>query len=206
MLERYAPPSTSRPVIGPSLSADVDRRRLEASRLLPLSDKAQLGQFMTPATIAEFMASLFSPLNRSEIRLLDPGAGVGSLAAAFVQRACHEPTPPQRLTVTAYEVDPNLAASLRTTLEECTHLASAHEIDLTYELLPFDFIEHATEALSGGLFSNPAIVYARHHKSTLQEDQQPISSQTAVAKRRYRSHEPLCCLCSVIYSVVGARR
>ena len=58
--------------------------------LLPLSDKAQLGQFMTPATIAVFMASLFSPLNRPEIRLLDPGAGVGSLTAAFVQRACRE--------------------------------------------------------------------------------------------------------------------
>lgn len=156
MLERYAPPSTSKSVIVSPLSADVDRRRLEASRLLPPSDKAQLGQFMTPATIARFMASLFSPLNRSEIRLLDPGAGVGSLAAAFVQRVCQEPTPPQRLTVTAYEVDPNLAASLRTTLEECTHLASAHGIDLTYELLPFDFIEHVTQSLSGGLFSSPA--------------------------------------------------
>ena len=156
MLERYLPPSTSRSMIVSPLSADVDRRRLEASRLLPLSDKAQLGQFLTPASIADFMASLFSPLNGSEIRLLDPGAGVGSLTAAFVQRACHEPAPPKHLSVTAYEVDPNLAASLRTTLEECTHLARAHGIDLTYELLPFDFIEHATEALSGGLFSNPA--------------------------------------------------
>ena len=155
MLERYVPPSTSRSMIGPPLTADVDRRRLEASRLLPLPDKAQLGQFMTPATITEFMTSLFSPLNGSEIRLLDPGAGVGSLTVAFVQRTCHEPAPPKRLSVTAYEVDPNLAASLRTTLEECTHLASAHGIDLTYELLPFDFIEHATEALSGGLFGKP---------------------------------------------------
>ena len=62
MLEHYIPPSTSRSLIMSPLSADVDRRRLEASRLLTLSDKAQLGQFMTPATIAEFMASLFSPL------------------------------------------------------------------------------------------------------------------------------------------------
>ena len=96
MLEHFVSPSTSRSVIVSPLSADVDRRRLEASRLLTLSDKAQLGQFMTPAAIAEFMASLFSPCNdTSEIRLLDPGAGVGSLTAAFVQRACHEPTPPQ---------------------------------------------------------------------------------------------------------------
>ena len=70
MLERYLPPSTSRSIIVPPLTADVDRRRFEVSRLLTLSDKAQLGQFMTPETIAEFMASLFSPLNRSEFAYL----------------------------------------------------------------------------------------------------------------------------------------
>ncbi len=134
---------------------NVDRRRLEASGSLPLANKAQLGQFLTPASIAEFMASLFSPLSVPEIRLLDPGAGVGSLAAAFVQRACLEPTPPDRLSITAYEIDPRLANPLRTTLEDCVTVARAYGIDLAYELLPLDFIEHATEALSGGLFGKP---------------------------------------------------
>ena len=102
-----------------TLRGDVDRRRLEALVYSRCRTKLNLGQFLTPASIAEFMASLFSPLTRSEICLLDPGDGVGSLTAAFVQRACHEQTPPKHVSVTAYEIDPVLATSLRTTLEEC---------------------------------------------------------------------------------------
>ncbi len=110
---------------------------------------------MTSAPIARFMASLFSALQQREIRLLDPGAGVGSLTAAFVQRACSEPVPPQRITITAYEVDTILQTPLQATLEDCVRVARAAGIELTYQIQPIDFIEHATQALTGGLFSQP---------------------------------------------------
>ena len=47
--------------------------------------KADLGQFLTPATVARFMASMFPPSNKQTCRLLDAGAGVGSLSCAFSQ-------------------------------------------------------------------------------------------------------------------------
>lgn len=141
-------------ILVPSFSATVDRRRIEAARLLSPADRTRLGQYMTPAPIANFMASLFSTVDRREIHLLDPGAGIGSLTAAFVQRVCEEQTP-HYLSITAYEVDPNLAVALQTTLEDCTKLAQTHGVDFAYEVLPFDFIEHATEVLSGGLFGKP---------------------------------------------------
>ena len=57
----------------------VDKLRLEAISQLDARRKAELGQFMTPTSVARFMASLFSP-RRGAVRLLDPGAGVGSLS------------------------------------------------------------------------------------------------------------------------------
>lgn len=46
-------------------------------------NKAQLGQYLTPSSIANFMASLFSP-KEQYIKLLDAGAGIGSLTIAAV--------------------------------------------------------------------------------------------------------------------------
>ncbi len=108
---------------------------------------------MTSAPIAEFMASLFAPLSHRTIRLLDPGAGVGSLTAAFVQRACREIVPPEHIDITAYEIDPLLEVPLRATLEDCVRAACFAGIALTYRILPVDFIEHATQVLSEGLYS-----------------------------------------------------
>jgi len=47
--------------------------------------KAQLGQFMTPASVARFMASLFPAGSLHTCRLLDAGAGRGALTCAFLQ-------------------------------------------------------------------------------------------------------------------------
>lgn len=88
----------------------IEQVRQEANNLLNPLQKAALGQFMTPATVAQFMASLFSG-ERGAVRLLDAGAGVGSLTAAFVDQwggdAVH---------ATAYEIDKTLASYLRDTL------------------------------------------------------------------------------------------
>lgn len=99
------------------------------------------------------MASLFSDVSRPEITLLDPGAGVGSLTAAFIQRVCAESRRPSHISVTAYEIDGGLATTLRLTLEECVQFAAAANIQMTYRLVQEDFILHASEALDGGLFA-----------------------------------------------------
>jgi adenine-specific DNA-methyltransferase len=55
----------------------------------PRSRQEELGQFLTARPVAEFMASMFGPLPRT-VRLLDAGAGAGSLTAAFVSRCCEK--------------------------------------------------------------------------------------------------------------------
>ena len=90
--------------------AAVDHVRMEAASQLNPARKIEFGQFMTPSTVARFMVSLFSE-RRTPVRLLDAGAGVGSLTAAFISRWESD-----AIAISAYEIDPALAVYLRQTL------------------------------------------------------------------------------------------
>lgn len=96
----------------------VDFFRLDANRKLDPSRRSDLGQFMTPPPTARLMASLFQA-EIENIRLLDAGAGVGSLTAAFVGEICNREQKPKEIHVTAYEVDGDLAEYLANTLKQC---------------------------------------------------------------------------------------
>ena len=82
----------------------IDTRRRDTSRKLDPARRSALGQFMTPSSTARFMAGMFASISDSEVRLLDAGAGVGSLISAFVDRCLV--APPKSLHVTAWEIDP----------------------------------------------------------------------------------------------------
>lgn len=58
----------------------------DAYKLLDQSKRGQLGQFYTPFAISRFMASLFQDIS-GNVRLLDPGCGIGSLTGAFIEEA-----------------------------------------------------------------------------------------------------------------------
>ena len=89
----------------------VDDVRLEANHRLNSVRKLELGQFMTSDNIARFMASLFSE-RAGSVRLLDAGAGIGSLTDAFISR-----WGTANVNVSAYEIDPTMVSYLRSTLE-----------------------------------------------------------------------------------------
>ena len=89
----------------------IDQTRLEVSPTLDPKRRSKLGQFMTPGKIAAFMAGMFENMPTA-VRLLDAGAGMGALTAAFVSEACRRPVRPASISVTAYEVDPQLAEIL----------------------------------------------------------------------------------------------
>jgi adenine-specific DNA-methyltransferase len=89
----------------------VDQARLEANSRLNPARKIELGQFMTPSSIAQFMASLFSE-RKGVVRLLDAGAGIGSLTDAFIGRWGSG-----NVGVFAYEIDATMVSYLRETLE-----------------------------------------------------------------------------------------
>ncbi|MEZ4405266.1 MAG: BsuBI/PstI family type II restriction endonuclease [Polyangiales bacterium] len=135
----------------PSLLSRVDLVRLDASRKLNPSRRSELGQFMTPAPVASFMASL--PVATGDtLRVLDAGAGVGSLSAALVESLLTRARLPSLITIEAWEIDPTLAAHLRATLDACGALCRARGVRFTGVVHTEDFIEASVATLDGGLF------------------------------------------------------
>ena len=59
---------------------------------------------MTPASVAVFMASMYKSMQSTDINILDPGAGIGSLTSALVHRLtnAHEAL---NISVDVYEID-----------------------------------------------------------------------------------------------------
>ena len=84
----------------------VEAKRTNVTANLHREAKDLNGQYMTPASIAAFMAHLFEPRDSADIRLLDPGAGSGALTAAFLDQWCEHYGSHGRISVTAYEIDP----------------------------------------------------------------------------------------------------
>ena len=100
------------------LTDSTDITRIYFSSKLNLKQRRELGQFLTPAPIARFMASQFSSLS-GHVSLLDPGAGVGALTAAFVERLLANSDKVESCFITAYEVESSFLLSLRQCLTEC---------------------------------------------------------------------------------------
>jgi adenine-specific DNA-methyltransferase len=114
--------------------------------------KRELGQFLTPAPVADFMASLFSGTRR-EWRLLDAGAGAGALSAALMTRICESAESATSIRVTAYELDASLIPKLRHEYEQIQRKCGRRGIDFSANILNADFIECASEAVRRDLFS-----------------------------------------------------
>lgn len=134
----------------PLLPALVDRsevRRVSAAGRLEHVRRGELGQFFTPAPIANLLASMFHPAEGT-LRLLDAGAGVGSLTAALVARTGLEQWPAS-LNAHVVEVDQDLLPLLEETLRECEVALPG----LTSELHCADFIEWGCDQLGLSLFA-----------------------------------------------------
>jgi adenine-specific DNA-methyltransferase len=129
--------------------ADNVRRRLSGG--IAIERRSALGQFMTPASVARFMASLFPPSALKSCLLLDAGAGLGALTCAFLDRwASHGGLSFQKVEVEAYEIDANLRKHLTSTLTEY-----ARRLPLGFRVIPGDFIEAtAMQSLTPGPFTH----------------------------------------------------
>ena len=78
------------------------------------SRQEELGQFLTASPVADFMASMFGPLPKT-VRLLDAGAGAGSLTAAFVSRCCEKRDGVRAIEATLSELEALLCCPVATT-------------------------------------------------------------------------------------------
>jgi len=67
------------------LQSLIEQKRQHVSRNTDAKKKSRFGQFLTPERTARFMANLF-PAAHGSCRLLDAGAGIGSLSIVFIER------------------------------------------------------------------------------------------------------------------------
>jgi adenine-specific DNA-methyltransferase len=79
----------------------ADRLSALYSDVLRPEDIKPEGQFFTPKQVSIFMAELFD-INRDKITLLDPGAGIGILSAAFCEKLLGRKKPVS-LVIDAFE-------------------------------------------------------------------------------------------------------
>jgi len=117
-----------------------------------------LCQFLTPPHVADLMGSMFR-LHRKSIHLLDAGAGLGILSAAFVRRLLLRKIPPQQITVTAFELDPALVPGLEETYEACRVACRTRNIDFSAIIHNTDFIADGATMMRNDFFSGTPQVF-----------------------------------------------
>ena len=125
----------------------IERTRLRLSKNTEAKKKSQFGQFLTSERTAAFMASLF-PESKGRCRLLDAGAGIGSLSAAFLDRWDTAGFDFQRVELDAFEIDDSLHSYLNQTLEKYRHNPR-----FISTIRKVDFIHAAVDWLSGSFFA-----------------------------------------------------
>ena len=159
------------------LTDSTDITRIQFSSKLSLKQRSELGQFLTPAPIARFIAGQFSNL-AGHISLLDPGAGVGALTTAFVERLLVSSNLIESCFITAYEVETSFLPSLEQRLMECCSALENKGIKADYCLHEKSFIEAAT-GVNLPLFPEPI---TRFTHAILNPPYKKINSQSAEKK------------------------
>ena len=142
-----------RRLTGADLLDRVDLEQLVVARQLAADPKrrASLGQYMTPPTVAAFMASMleFDPPPQ-ELRLLDAGSGVGMLTAAVVAEFATRPAHrrPVVINAEAWEIDGYLEPSLIRTFAYCEKAALNYGMELKWNIRMGDFISQAADMIA----------------------------------------------------------
>ncbi len=127
---------------------EAKQSKLTLSETTDPMRKSQLGQFFTPVTIARFMADLFTQKANAQCRLLDAGAGIGSLSVAFLDRWVSGGFDFGSIEIDIFELDDLLYFHLTQSLEKY----EKHP-ELSVNVRIVDFIHIAADWLSGSLFA-----------------------------------------------------
>ena len=121
----------------------IEQVRLKVSKSTVAKRKSELGQFFTPVRIAWFMSGLFDRTMQEKCRLLDAGAGVGSLSSAFLQRMVSGDFELQQIAIDAFEIDEKLHPFLNQLPENF-----GQHLDIKLRVWSDDFIEAAVNSIS----------------------------------------------------------
>jgi adenine-specific DNA-methyltransferase len=134
------------------LSSTLDAIRSLLNGRSCRDDRSKIGQFLTPASIAEFMASLFEG-ERENVRILDAGAGAGVLFAACVEKLLSVKPLPVSIEAVAFENDERVLPYLKETFEQCESICRGTGVSFRGEVRAEDFIAAAIAQTEGNLFT-----------------------------------------------------
>lgn len=135
----------------------IELARMQVSRELDAERRDLMGQFLTPALVAGQLAALLPPV-AGHVRIADPGAGIGSLGAAVVARLLRHEAPPESITLTAWEVDPELTPGLGQTMDTLATLCADSGVAFTPELRQADFLADGVRQISAGRWASADLV------------------------------------------------
>ncbi len=132
-----------------------DHVRLSFNAATSRDERSQIGQFLTPASIADFMSFLFKA-DTKEVRIIDPGAGTGVLFASLLNRLLLQKRRPTTIEVVAYETDSTILPLLQETVDWCKGMCKQYNVLFTCTIKEEDFIASAITELEESLFSKPS--------------------------------------------------
>ena len=104
-----------------------------------LAKKEKFRQYFSSAPVASLMASMMD-YNRKTIRILDPGAGVGSLFAACMQCIFDGDYKPDSVEIVAYEIDHTLIDSIEDTMQLAGRTCRDMGVKFSSDVVERDFI------------------------------------------------------------------
>jgi len=137
------------------LTIQVDKLRQEINTSIDKKKRAKQGQYFTPMPVAVFMASLFEKME-GDIQLLDPGCGLGSLTAAFIDESLRR-SKLQKLDIIAYDNDHSMSQHINSSLKLFQEQLEAQNIPIQSKFLNDDFVLEMSKKVGNGhppLFSH----------------------------------------------------
>jgi len=161
----------------------LDHVRKSFSGATGRSNRSEIGQFLTPVAIAQFMSSMFES-GPQEVRILDPGAGAGVLFATCVETLIFQKNRPISIKVVAYETDSAILPYLEDTLKRCQALSVSKGIEFNGIIKHEDFISSAIAETRASLFAVP---HERFTHAILNPPYKKLNSQTAISRMLYSS-------------------
>ena len=143
-----------------------------ASRSRSREEQKKLGQFITPAAIARLMAQRLvagCDWGGRSVRLLDPAAGSGVLAAALVEAALAASARPSRIELLLCELDAAMLPLLHTCALELESLCIRLGVEFECQVQGGDFLQSRL-ALSGQASVDAVIANPPYFKLSGQDE------------------------------------
>jgi len=119
----------------------------------PKEVRKSYGQFFTSKSTAQFMAGLFCVPRKTEITILDPGAGSGILSAAIVENINNKFPAVERIELTCYETNIDIIPLLKANLE---FLKNTSRVELKVIVIEDNYLLSQADDFSGSLMASAA--------------------------------------------------